>query len=63
MHVFISNEPCFTCYYVRISQVYCPIQVAKFVDFFKGRLFINGISCFKFEYGRLLLPNRQILKC
>ncbi|WP_416055166.1 DUF1107 family protein [Photobacterium carnosum] len=26
--------------------------------FFKGRLFINGISCFKFEYGRLLLPNR-----
>ncbi|WP_232576167.1 DUF1107 family protein [Photobacterium carnosum] len=48
---------------MRISQVYCPIQVAKFVDFFKGRLFINGISCFKFEYGRLLLPNRQILKC
>ncbi|MEC6816924.1 DUF1107 domain-containing protein [Photobacterium toruni] len=48
---------------LRIFQVYRPIQVAKYVkNFFRGRLFINGIGGFEFEHGRLLPPKSTDIK-
>ena len=48
---------------LRIFQVYRPMQIAKHVkNFFRGRIFIMGIGCFEFDYGRLISPQSTDLK-
>ncbi|AGV18306.1 DUF1107 domain-containing protein [Vibrio alginolyticus] len=43
---------------LREFAVYRPLQVARFVKtLFKGQFFIVGVGCFKFDNGKVLLPD------
>nr|WP_113864886.1 DUF1107 domain-containing protein [Brenneria salicis]NMN90691.1 uncharacterized protein DUF1107 [Brenneria salicis ATCC 15712 = DSM 30166]RBP66813.1 uncharacterized protein DUF1107 [Brenneria salicis ATCC 15712 = DSM 30166]RLM32201.1 hypothetical protein BHG07_02165 [Brenneria salicis ATCC 15712 = DSM 30166] len=45
---------------MKIFERYNPMRVAKYVKtLFRGRLYIKGVGAFEFDYGKILLPQKQ----
>ncbi|MCV9878500.1 DUF1107 domain-containing protein [Brenneria izbisi] len=45
---------------MKIFERYNPMKVAKYVKtLFRGRLYIKGVGAFEFDYGKILLPQKQ----